>query len=422
MPIAIHVENISKRYRIGALEHESMIRDALINLVRAPFTRRKEVRDQTIMALDDINFEVNVGEVVGIIGRNGAGKSTLLKVLSKITYPTSGRITVNGRVAALIEVGTGFHEELTGRENIYLNGSILGMKKREIKERIDAIIDFAGVDKFVDTPIKRYSSGMRLRLGFAVAAHMSPDVLFVDEVLAVGDVEFQKKCLNAMDEMRVGGRTVLFVSHNMAAIENLCPRTLWIDGGKIRQDGETSKVISSYLSTFAQTQRSGYDLTDVESRGGTGEVRFTGVEFMDESGAPTSVFRCGEPLKARMTFAASEEVKDPHFVFQIFNEMGTLVTTACNWHSGYYIPSIKGEGCIDLEIPNLNILPNRYFISLWISSQGQVLYDSLDHILTMDIETSTSGENFGRGMHSRWGLVHTPNSWTLPSLEQSPKR
>ena len=193
--------------------------------------------------LQGVSFQVKEGEVVGIIGRNGAGKSTLLKILSRITYPTLGKIETRGRIAALLEVGTGFHGELTGRENIFLNGSILGMKRKEIEGKLDAIIVFAGVAQFIDTPVKRYSSGMFLRLGFAVAAHLEPEVLIIDEVLAVGDVGFQRKCLNAMSELRNGGRTVLFVSHNMSAVENLCSRVLWIDNGQLRQDGDAKEVI-----------------------------------------------------------------------------------------------------------------------------------------------------------------------------------
>src|SRR4029077_13066264 len=203
------------------------------------------------------------------------------KVLSKITYPTSGRVKVRGRVAALLEVGTGFHEELTGRENIFLNGSILGMKKKEVEAKLDAIVDFAGVERFIDTPIKRYSSGMRLRLGFAVAAHLEPDVLIIDEVLAVGDAGFQKKCLDAMEEVRKGGRTVLFVSHNMAAVENLCSRGIWIDNGRIRQDGETSEVIQSYMGSFSEGKRTGFDLDKIQVRRGAGGARLTSLEFFD---------------------------------------------------------------------------------------------------------------------------------------------
>src|ERR1700686_4251577 len=222
MTESITVEELSKRYELGALQHETQLRDQLVHFLRAPFRRRapKEI----LWALRDVSFKVDEGEVVGIIGRNGAGKSTLLKILSKITYPTSGRVRARGRVASLLEVGTGFHEELTGRENIFLNGSILGMSRKEVERKLDAIVEFSGVERFIDTPIKRYSSGMRLRLGFAGAAQLDPDNLIVDEVLAVGDAQFQKKCLATMGDLRRGGRTVLFVSHNLAAVENLCSR------------------------------------------------------------------------------------------------------------------------------------------------------------------------------------------------------
>src|SRR5262245_27591496 len=216
---SIEVEALGKRYRIGGGVQSTQLREAIVSFLRG--SSRQDDDNEAIWALRDVSFQVPKGEVVGIIGRNGAGKSTLLKILSRITQPTLGRIRVRGRVSSLLEVGTGFHDELTGRENVYLNGSILGMRKREVDERFDEIVEFAGIERFLDTPIKRYSSGMRLRLGFAVAAHLDPDVLIVDEILAVGDAGFQKKCLAAMEGLHSGGRTVLFVSHNMAAVENL---------------------------------------------------------------------------------------------------------------------------------------------------------------------------------------------------------
>ena len=415
MSESIRIEHLTKRYELGAMRHETMLREALLNL----FRRGPRTAQESILALDDVNFNVDEGEVIGIIGRNGAGKSTLLKVLSKITYPTSGRIKVKGRVASLIEVGTGFHDELTGRENIYLNGSILGMRKREIDERIDQIIDFAGVDKFVDTPIKRYSSGMRLRLGFAVAAHMDPDVLFVDEVLAVGDAEFQKKCLNAMDELRSGGRTVLFVSHNMAAIENLCPRTVWIDAGRLRMDGGTDQVIAQYLATFSESQRTGYDLDKIANRTGNGAIRFTRVDFVDADGQPTAVFRSGEPFRARFYFRATERTRDPHFGMIIFSDLGTRVTTVSTWHANYYIPEVApGEGMIELSIDDLYLQPNRYFLSLFVDTTG-TRFDILDHCIAIDVEDSNAYDNQGRGLHPRWGLVYMPSRW---SVEPSARR
>ncbi len=409
MSVSIVAENITKQYRLGALRHETMLREVIVGM----FRRRRRRAENTILALDNLSFSVDEGEVVGIIGRNGADKSTLLKVLSKITYPTSGRLHVNGRVASLIEVGTGFHDELTGRENVYLNGSILGMRKREINERFDQIVDFAGVEQFIDTPIKRYSSGMRLRLGFAVAAHMDPDVLFVDEVLAVGDVEFQKKCLNAMDNLRTGGRTVLFVSHNMAAIENLCPRTIWIDAGKLHQDGPSTEVIAAYLATFSEAQRAGYDLEHVRGRTGNGAARFTRVDFHDEDGNPTAVFRSGEPLRARFHYRAKERIRDPHFAMAIYSDMGTRILTVSTWHAGYHIPSIDpGEGTIDLVIDDLFLQPNRYYVTLWISSTGQ-WYDRIEHCIALDVEESNAYDNQGRGVDARWGLVYMPSRWKL---------
>src|SRR6267154_954903 len=250
MTRSLEIQGLSKRYRLGQAQHDQMLRERLVEMIKRPWGDRKEA--ESIWALRDVSFDADEGEVIGIVGRNGAGKSTLLKILSRITYPTSGEVKVNGRVASLLEVGTGFHDELTGRENIYLNGSILGMRKREVEERFDAIVDFSGVEQFIDTPIKHYSSGMRLRLGFAVAAHLEPDVLIVDEVLAVGDAGFQKKCIQAMEGLRNSGRTVLFVSHNLAAVENLCSRGIWIDAGKVRMDG-AAKAWSSGSTT---TQRS----------------------------------------------------------------------------------------------------------------------------------------------------------------------
>jgi len=414
MKPAIKVDDLVKRYRLGALKHETMLRDAFMSALRLRRQRRAET---FIDALDGLSFSVEKGEVVGIVGRNGAGKSTLLKVLSRITYPTSGSIKVQGRVASLIEVGTGFHDELTGRENIFLNGSILGMKKREIVSRLDAIIDFAGVEKFVDTPIKRYSSGMRLRLGFAVAAHMEPDVLFVDEVLAVGDAEFQKKCLKSMDDMRSGGRTVMFVSHNMAAIENLCPRTLWIDGGRLRKDGPSSDVISEYLATFSQSQRTGYDLTAVGNRSGNGSVRFTKLEFINDDGSPAMLFRSGECLRARMYFRVEDTVKDPRFALQLYSDMGTLITTAGSYISNYFISELRpGEGCIEVTIPELRLLPNRYYVSLRVETRG-MKFDILDHVVSVDVEASDVLD--GRGMHHAYGLVYSPAEWEMNQKKET---
>ena len=260
--IAIKVENLSKRYRIGLKEKTNdTFSGALGSILKSPFENIKKLKkltkfddenscDDIIWAVKDVSFEVKKGEVIGIIGANGAGKSTLLKILAQITHPTSGRVELNGRIASLLEVGTGFHPELTGRENIYLNGTILGMTKKEIDRKFDQMIDFSGVEKFIDTPVKRYSSGMRVRLAFSVAAHLEPEILLIDEVLAVGDAEFQKKCLGKIEDISKKGRTILFVSHNMAAVQNICARCILIDEGTIMIDDDAETVIASYLNVF----------------------------------------------------------------------------------------------------------------------------------------------------------------------------
>jgi len=367
MTESITVENLSKRYELGALQQETQLRDQLVRLLRAPF--RKRAPKEILWALRDVSFKVEQGEVVAIIGRNGAGKSTLLKVLSKITYPTSGRVRARGRVASLLEVGTGFHEELTGRENIFLNGSILGMKKREVDLKLDAIVAFSGVERFIDTPIKRYSSGMRLRLGFAVAAHLEPDVLIVDEVLAVGDAVFQKKCISAMQDLRGGGRTVLFVSHNMAAVENLCSRGLWIANGQIRLDGPTHEVIEAYMASFASADSASNEINAVDGRRGSGEIRYTRVEFLSKEGDLQTVTRCGKSLVIRLHYHANEPIERPSFGVRMYSEMGTLVTDSSTWLHGLDIPLIPaGDGYIELEIDALNLIPGRYYLSLWLDS------------------------------------------------------
>src|SRR5262245_16840186 len=346
---SIVVEGISKQYRLGE-RREDLFQERVINWLKDPFHSNGAKKSETIFALKDISFAVEEGEVLGVIGRNGAGKSTLLKVLSKITDPTTGTMKVNGRVAALLEVGTGFHVELTGRENVFLNGSILGMNKKEIESKMDAIVSFAGVERFLDTPIKHYSTGMFLRLGFAVAAHLEPDVLFVDEVLAVGDAAFQKKCLNAMDEMRSGGRTVLFVSHNMAAVENLCSRALWIDNGQIRQDGKAKDVIEAYMASNAEASCLAADLSKARNRRGNGNIRFTRVEFLGSDARPLQFICSGDPLVLRLYYHALKPITRPDFEIGISTDLGTLITKFSTWID-YQIPSIApGEGYLDLGI------------------------------------------------------------------------
>lgn len=414
MDPAIRVCEVSKRYRLGEHLRDTMLREALIGWMSRRPRPADDDDDRDLWALRDVSFEVPRGEVLGLIGRNGAGKSTLLKVLSRITYPTSGSVDVQGRLASLLEVGTGFHDELSGRENIYLNGSILGMKRREIEQRLDAIVAFSGVERFLDTPIKRYSSGMRLRLGFAVAAHLDPEVLLVDEVLAVGDAEFQRKCLDAMSDLRSGGRTVLFVSHNMAAVENLCSRALWIDGGTIRQDGPAADVIRSYLATFGASSGTRIELRDSDNRRGDGRIRLTGLDILDADCNPLALICTGDPLRFRLSFDVHERIDEPHFGLELHTDLGTRVTEVSTWGCGHEIPSVHpGEHSIDLEIDALNLMPGRYYISLWVERPGPVHFDVLDRCAAIDVEAS----NFygsGRGVEPRLGVVALPCRWTGP--------
>jgi lipopolysaccharide transport system ATP-binding protein len=415
MSETIDVDKLSKKFELGVLQRDTMLRERLANVLRAPFRGRSSAAN-TLWALQDVSFKIADGEVVGIIGRNGAGKSTLLKILSKITYPTSGRVRVAGRVASLLEVGTGFHEELTGRENIFLNGSILGMKKKEVETKLDSIISFAGVERFIDTPIKRYSTGMRLRLGFAVAAHLDPDVLIVDEVLAVGDAGFQKKCLNTMQELRTSGRTVLFVSHNMAAVENLCTRGIWIDGGRVRQDGPTREIIDAYMGTFAGARETMADLRSVQNRRGSGEIRYTGIEFLTPSGEQMLVVRSGDSLIVRFHYHASTPVTHPSFGFRMYTEMGTLVTDTSTWHHAIDIPLVPaGDGHLDLEIDMLNLMPGRYYFSLWITGFTSPIYDNIEHCAELEVELGNIYSS-GRILDGRFGFVYFPQRWKLGGL------
>jgi lipopolysaccharide transport system ATP-binding protein len=330
MPPIITVENVGKRYRIGQSQAPySTLRESLVEAVRSPFKKlaRNNGPAEFVWAVEDVSFEIKPGEVVGLIGRNGAGKSTLLKMLSRITEPTKGRILLYGRVGSLLEVGTGFHAELTGRENIYLNGAILGMARNEIVRKFDEIVSFAEVEKFIDTPVKHYSSGMYLRLAFAVAAHLEPEILLVDEVLAVGDARFQRKCLDKMQDVGKQGHTVLFVSHNMPAITRLCPRTILLDQGRVLSDGPSHQVAGEYLSGGLGTTAA-REWTDSSKAPGDDIVRLRAVRVRTENGEITDVMDIRRPLAIEMEFEVLQDgyVLSPNYHF--FNEHGVYVFLA----------------------------------------------------------------------------------------------
>lgn len=373
--VAIKVQNLSKRYRIGAREerHETMM-GSLIDLVKQPFTNLKNVRnltrfnseeqqDDIIWALKDVSFEVKRGEVVGIIGRNGAGKSTLLKILSRITQPTSGSVELHGRVSSLLEVGTGFHRELTGRENIYLNGSILGMTKREIDQKFDEIVAFSGIEKFIDTPVKRYSSGMQVRLAFAVAAHLEPEILMIDEVLAVGDVEFQKKCLGKMQDVANAGRTVLFVSHNMSALKNLCKRGILLKEGRSYFDDNIESALKEYVNTM-KVNDTDFSLEKCKERKGTADVIF--ADFWIENNQKEKIKKIflGEEISFYFKIKVTKKIlKKIDIGFSLHNYFGETVTALYSGYQNFFFNNLDiGYYIIKCELSNLNVTPGNYFI------------------------------------------------------------
>jgi ABC-type polysaccharide/polyol phosphate transport system ATPase subunit len=339
---AIVDEGLSKRYRLGAREPYGVLRDRIGQLLRSPFRRRDRAEPAWIWALDDLTFEIGEGDVVGIVGRNGSGKSTLLKILSRITEPTRGRALVRGRVGSLLEAGTGFHPELTGRENVFVNGAILGMRRQEIQRRFDEIVAFAGVERFLDTPVKYYSSGMQMRLAFAVAAHLEPDVLLVDEVLAVGDAEFQRRCLGKMHDVSQEGRTVLFVSHQMGQIRRLCRSAVWLDRGRMRAFGPTDEVLAQYEQAAGSR--------DAEAAGG-------GVFGGWELGTGGHVLDGGsEPFVLRIRISPGHPVSEGHFGLGLLSTSDEIVG---GWD--FEPISLSGEGeLLEIALPQLPIRPGVY--------------------------------------------------------------
>ena len=333
--IAIRVENLGKLYRIGAQqERYKTLRESLVGAVTGPLrrvrSRQSAIRNQdTFWALKDVTFEVKQGEVVGIIGRNGAGKSTLLKILSRITDPTEGRVRLHGRVGSLLEVGTGFHPELTGRENVYMNGAILGMKRGEIDRKFDEIVAFAEIEKFLDTPVKRYSSGMYVRLAFAVAAHMEPEILLVDEVLAVGDAQFQKKCLGKMGDVAKEGRTVMFVSHNMVAVQTLCQRALWLDAGQLKAQGAVSPIMTTYLRAgLAEDGVSERVWPGIATAPGNQTVRLHRISVQPEGGKPGDMISMQTPLRVEVDYWNLLPAVHLHATLHVYNDQGIVAFTA----------------------------------------------------------------------------------------------
>jgi homopolymeric O-antigen transport system ATP-binding protein len=411
---AIEVRGLAKRYRLGeqAVLHGTL-RDAISGLVPRLVRRARRGEREWIWALDHVDFDVHRGEVLGIIGRNGAGKTTLLKVLSGITDPTEGEARIWGRVGSLLEVGTGFHPELTGRENIFLNGAILGMRRKEIERKFDEIVDFSGVERFIDTPVKRYSSGMYLRLAFAVAAHLEPEILVVDEVLAVGDAEFQRKCLGKMGEVSGEGRTVLLVSHNMSAISSLATRCLWLDGGRIREAGQPSEVVSSYLSEGHASVEPGFaDLTDPKLRHGVPkqierEILFESIRLVDGADRTTGIFFEKEPLRVVLGLSSRIAANRLEVLCKVLSLDGTLVFTLS---SGALEDKLE-PGPIELavEIPTLPLRRGQYSIDLYLMTH--LAQDFLTGAIEFEVVGLRGGVEDPRQNRDFLGVVDVEHEW-----------
>jgi lipopolysaccharide transport system ATP-binding protein len=416
--VAVRVERLSKVYRIGRTQTRAdkydTLRDQIASGLRALLSGsgRSHVKSSQFWALEDVSFEIKQGEVVGIIGRNGAGKSTLLKILSRITTPTGGRAQIYGRVGSLLEVGTGFHPELTGRENTFLNGAILGMTRAEIARKFDEIVAFAEIDDFVDTPVKRYSSGMYVRLAFAVAAHLEPEVLIVDEVLAVGDLAFQSKCLGKMSEVAGHGRTVLFVSHNMAAVQHLCGKAVLLEKGRVACAGNTADAINQYMRSLAAASDEGRSDTDLVTAPGRPPVysqMLKRLELRTEDGKPlTGGLRLGAPLQARVTFETNGAVPHLDVTLSFRNHMGQVVLDISSAYQDDRPEARKaGAHTFLCDIPSLTLRPGDYTISVFLDI-NRVNVDRVEDVMRLTIIESNY---YGGGMLPEHGFFVLKNWW-----------
>ncbi|HEX8999980.1 MAG TPA: ABC transporter ATP-binding protein [Blastocatellia bacterium] len=414
----IAVENLGKKYSIRHQQTRQpylALRDVIADKTKSLVGARKGANSassvEDFWALKDVSFQVKEGEVVGVIGRNGAGKSTLLKILSRITEPTMGRIGIRGRVASLLEVGTGFHAELTGRENIYLNGAILGMTREEIKRKFDEIVAFAEIEKFLDTPVKRYSSGMYMRLAFAVSAHLDPEILIVDEVLAVGDASFQKKCLGKMQSVAEAGRTVLFVSHNMTALQHLCSRALWLDKGHLMEDGAKNVVITKYLQTSAKAvAKRIWD--DFESAPGNGNVKIHSARLISEGGVSTDVITVETPIRVEFEYWNLLSEADLNLSLHLYNLEGVCIFNSISSSARQRAGLVKGVCSIPGNLLNDGI----YRVMIMVVKDGSVPQYVFEDILVFEVNDVEREWAW----YGKWaGAVRPVLKWEVEQLTQS---
>jgi lipopolysaccharide transport system ATP-binding protein len=429
--VVLKVENLYKRYRLGNVDRSAFKEDLVSGWAKLlgrpdPYekyvtsnqlsaVKNKEELEQLgaryVWALQDINFEVKRGEILGVIGKNGAGKSTLLKILSKTTAPTKGQVKINGRIASLLEVGTGFHGDLTGRENIFLNGSILGMNRHEIRRKLDEITDFAGVEAFLDTPVKRYSSGMYVRLAFAVAAHLDPDILIVDEVLAVGDAEFQKKCIGKMKSVSTDeGRTVLFVSHNMATINSLCTHGIILQTGNLALGKQIVKSAIDFYNEKVSTNARLTSIADRKDRTGTAQLVFTKVEMLNQYDRPIPQPVCGDTITFRLYYQAHETLKDVSIALGFYSMAGDVkvVLWSSLLNANYNIQA--KEGYFQCRLERFPLSPGSYMINVFSQSSGEIL-DWIQEAVIIDVQ---DGDFYGTGklLNSSHQGVLVEHTWS----------
>jgi lipopolysaccharide transport system ATP-binding protein len=418
MAPAVRVQGLGKRYRLGGPRgcyRYRSLREEVGRWVRKPlgFLRRQAARREDFWALQDVSFDLEPGEVLGIVGRNGAGKSTLLKILSRITKPTTGRVELHGRVGSLLEVGTGFHPELTGRENVFLNGSLLGMARQEIARKFDEIVAFAEVERFLDTPVKHYSSGMYVRLAFAVAAHLEPEILIVDEVLAVGDAEFQKKCLAKMGDVATQGRTILFVSHNMGAVQNLCRRAVLLEHGRLRQVGTSREIVAKYLE--ATDASACTPLAERHDRSGEGRFRFEDLTLLDGAGRPRAYAVTGEDLYLRLRLRVPDDGPLPaplEIGVAVREPQGLRITEFGSHFVGQNPTTGAAAREIVCHVPRLPLLPASYRLDLWCG----VLGETEDYLLDAAVLRVEPG-NYFRNLHDARLPVTDKNGYCMVPQE-----
>jgi lipopolysaccharide transport system ATP-binding protein len=412
MNSAIRATNLSKQYRLGALAGGLTLRDTLGETLRAPLQklRRRLVQpDHSVWALHEVNFTIETGEAVGIIGRNGAGKSTLLKILSQITEPTSGRVELYAKPSSLLEVGTGFHPELTGRENVFLNGAILGMKKADIARKFDEIVAFAEIEKFIDTAVKFYSSGMYVRLAFAVAAHLEPEIMIIDEVLAVGDMAFQQKCVQKMNEMRARTKAIIFVSHSMFAVRATCSRVMFMKDGRLAADGTADEVIPIYEQVLTE-QSEGPKVRD-EVAEGMGSVQINALRLVDHQRAEKTTFEIGEKVTVVIEYEAVDPVKNV-IVYAAIRRLDDVICVASSTRlEGIPLPRLEGPGLIEIEIPELVVIPGRYVMDVVFYDEN---YDYRVYFLGRKrIEFGVASTQ--KALNGMYGFFYQKQNWRIMS-------